>query len=58
VQRHLQDEPVVARPPGNFYRFQKLVRRHRLIFAAATAALAALLLARLSQLEGAPCQNP
>jgi len=44
VQRHLQDEPVVARPPGNFYRFQKLVRRHRLIFAAATAALAALLL--------------
>ena len=33
VQRHLRNEPVVARPPSNFYRFQKLVRRHQLAFA-------------------------
>ncbi|MES2924986.1 MAG: tetratricopeptide repeat protein, partial [Verrucomicrobiota bacterium] len=30
IQRHLDNEPVVARPPGNLYRFQKLVRRNRL----------------------------
>ena len=35
VQRHLKNEPVVARPPGNFYRLQKLVRRNKLAFAAA-----------------------
>jgi WD40 repeat protein len=42
VQRHLKDEPVVARPPGNLYRFQKLVRRNKLVFAAAAAVVAAL----------------
>jgi serine/threonine protein kinase len=35
LQRHLDHEPVVARPPGNLYRFQKLVRRHKLAVAAA-----------------------
>jgi serine/threonine protein kinase/tetratricopeptide (TPR) repeat protein len=30
IQRHLDHEPVVARPPGNLYRFQKFVRRNRL----------------------------
>ncbi len=29
IQRHLSNEPVVARPPSAVYRFQKLVRRHR-----------------------------
>jgi tetratricopeptide (TPR) repeat protein len=45
VQRYLGDEPVVARPPGNFYRFQKLVRRNKLAFAAATVVTLALLTA-------------
>jgi tetratricopeptide (TPR) repeat protein len=34
----------VARPPGNFYRFRKLVRRNKLAVAAAGAVLAALIL--------------
>jgi len=34
VQRHLNNEPVVARPPTRRYRFQKLVRRNRGVFAA------------------------
>src|SRR5467141_101691 len=37
IQRHLGDEPVIARPPSTAYRFQKLVRRNKLAFAAAGA---------------------
>jgi serine/threonine protein kinase len=37
VQRHLCNEPVVARPPSTAYRLQKLLRRHRVGFAAAAA---------------------
>jgi eukaryotic-like serine/threonine-protein kinase len=44
IQRHLDNEPVVARPPSAVYRFQKLVRRNRLIVGAATALLATLVL--------------
>src|SRR6266536_1052916 len=29
IKRHLDNEPVVARPPSAAYRFQKLVQRHR-----------------------------
>ena len=43
LKRHLDNEPVVARPPSNLYRFQKLVRRNKLAFAAGTAVAAALL---------------
>ncbi len=43
VQRYLGNEPVVARPPSNFYKFQKLVRRNKLIFAAIAAVAMALL---------------
>ena len=45
IQRHLQNEPVVARPPSNLYKFQKLVRRNKLAFLAAGAVNAALILA-------------
>jgi tetratricopeptide (TPR) repeat protein len=44
LQRHLDDEPVIARPPSTAYRFQKLVRRHKLAFAAAAAVMTALVL--------------
>ena len=37
VQRYLADEPVVACPPSSLYRFQKLVRRNKGLFAAAGA---------------------
>jgi len=43
VQRHLDNEPVTACPPGAAYRFQKLVRRNKLAFAAGTAIALALL---------------
>ena len=44
IERHLSNEPVVARPPTAVYRFQKLVRRNKLPFAAATFAATALIL--------------
>jgi serine/threonine protein kinase len=37
IMRHVNNEPVLARPPSKVYRFQKLVRRHKLAFAAAAA---------------------
>jgi WD40 repeat protein/serine/threonine protein kinase len=36
VRRHLENEPVIARPPSAAYRFQKFVRRNKLAFAAGT----------------------
>jgi serine/threonine protein kinase len=44
VQRYLSDEAIVARPAGKVYRFQKLVRRNKLAFAAAGAVAAALII--------------
>ncbi len=44
VQRYLANEPIIARPPGTFYRFQKLVRRNRAIFAAASVGMAVLVI--------------
>ena len=32
IERHLNNEPVVARPPSRLYRFQKVVRRNKLAF--------------------------
>jgi serine/threonine protein kinase/WD40 repeat protein len=37
IERHLNCEPVVARPPSRLYEFQKTVRRHKFGFAAAAA---------------------
>ncbi|HEY3761901.1 MAG TPA: serine/threonine-protein kinase [Verrucomicrobiae bacterium] len=42
LKRHLSNETVVARPPSQTYRFQKLVRRNKLAFAAGAAIAAAL----------------
>ena len=35
IKRHLNNEPVLARPPSRLYEFQKTVRRHKFGFAAA-----------------------
>jgi tetratricopeptide (TPR) repeat protein len=43
IQRHLSDEPVVARPPSKLYEFQKTVRRHKFGFAACAAIIGVLL---------------
>jgi len=44
IQRHLDCEPVVARPASRLYRFQRLVRRNKVIFAAGGAVCVALIL--------------
>jgi hypothetical protein len=43
IQRHLDNEPVVARPPSAAYRFQKMIRRNKLACAAGGAVATALL---------------
>ena len=45
VRRYLENEPILARPPSATYRFQKLVRRNKLVFAGASACAAALVIA-------------
>lgn len=44
IERHLNNEPVDARPPSQFYRFQKLVHRNKVTFAAVAAVIAALII--------------
>jgi len=44
IQRFLDDEPVLARPPSNWYRLQKLVRRNRIVFFSGVAIATALLI--------------
>ena len=43
IQRYLDNEPVIARPPSQLYRLQKLVRRNKIVFAASAAVALALL---------------
>jgi serine/threonine protein kinase len=42
IQRHLTNEPVVARPPSSLYRLEKMARRNKLGFSAAAAVTVAL----------------
>jgi hypothetical protein len=44
IGRYLEHEPVFARPPSRWYRFQKLVRRNRGTFAATAAVALALII--------------
>jgi eukaryotic-like serine/threonine-protein kinase len=37
IERHLNNEPVLAGPPSRLYRFQKMVRRNRVVAASAAA---------------------
>jgi WD40 repeat protein len=45
IQRHLQNEPVVARPPSQFYRLRKTFARHKTAFSAVAAIIISLVLA-------------
>ena len=47
INRHLDNEPVVARPPSTAYRFQKAFSRNKLAFAAGAAVAAALVVGAL-----------
>jgi tRNA A-37 threonylcarbamoyl transferase component Bud32 len=44
LKRHLNNEPIVARPPSAAYKFQKAFRRNKLVYAAGFAVAVALLL--------------
>jgi serine/threonine protein kinase/WD40 repeat protein len=43
LRRHLNNEPVTARPPSTAYKLQKAFRRNKVVFSAGTAVLLALL---------------
>ncbi len=45
LKRHLDNEPVVARPPSAAYKFQKAYRRNRLAFTAAATVFVSLVIA-------------
>jgi eukaryotic-like serine/threonine-protein kinase len=44
IQRHLNNESILARPSSATYRFWKMVRRNKLAFAATSAVVAALII--------------
>ena len=44
IQRHLNNEPVVARPPSAAYRLQKFVRRNKVMVASTAAVVLVLVL--------------
>jgi tetratricopeptide (TPR) repeat protein len=48
INRYLDEEAVLARPPSRLYRLQKLVRRNRMVFLFGAAAAAALLLGSIT----------
>ncbi len=48
IERHLNNEPVSAGRPGTLYRFHKLVRRNKGVFAAVAVVAAVLVLGALA----------
>src|SRR5206468_9930328 len=44
IQRHFDNEPVVARPPSKLHRFERMVRRNKAVFVGAAAVVAALIM--------------
>jgi serine/threonine protein kinase len=53
IERHLNNEAVLARPASAVYRAQKLVRRNKRLFAAIGAVIAALLVGLLASVREA-----
>ena len=45
LERYMQDEPVLARPPGLIYGFRKFARRHRAVVTTVSITMSALLIA-------------
>jgi tetratricopeptide (TPR) repeat protein len=50
LRRHLDHEPIMARPPGTLYRFQKFSRRNRAAVSAAAAVTVALIVGAVASL--------
>jgi serine/threonine protein kinase len=44
IHRYLNNEPIIARPPSQTYRLQKLVRRNKVVFAAGAVIALVLIL--------------
>ncbi len=44
IEHHVNNEPILARPPNRLYRFRKLVRRNRAVFAAVGTLVTVLVL--------------
>jgi serine/threonine protein kinase len=42
IQRHLGNEPIIARPPSRLYQFRKMVQRNKAAFTATTVVFVAL----------------
>jgi serine/threonine protein kinase/tetratricopeptide (TPR) repeat protein len=53
IQRHLNNEPVVARPPSKLYRLQKTVQRNKAAFATVVAIIAVLILGAVASMSEA-----
>ena len=45
IKRHLNDEPILARPPSTFYQLRKFARRNRILVGSVTAILIVLVAA-------------
>src|SRR5450756_483707 len=63
IQRHMEDRPVLASPPGRLYRARKFLRRHRLAALGTAAGVAFLVLSgvtawSLSHRDSAPRPKP
>jgi hypothetical protein len=43
IQRHLANEPILARPPSRRYQLQKMIRRNRMLFIAIASITVAIL---------------
>src|SRR5712692_7019313 len=48
IQRHMEDRPVLASPPGRIYRTRKFLRRHRLAALGTTAGVVFLVLSAVT----------
>jgi serine/threonine protein kinase len=48
IERHIEDRPVLASPPGRLYRTGKFLRRHRLALLGTAAGLVLILLSGLT----------
>jgi eukaryotic-like serine/threonine-protein kinase len=53
LERYLNDEPVVARPPTAMYRFRKLARRNRMALTVSAAGALVLIVASVVSLQQA-----
>ena len=57
IQRYLDNEPIIARPPSSLYRLSKMVRRNKGAFVATAAVIAALVVGLAAAMWGLTAAN-